>query len=311
MKVRGAPLIGATAAFGMYLALKETNSVEKIYEAALKIKKTRPTAVNLFWAVDKMLSKIDMKHSLNKNKEILLFEAKKICEEDIEKCKKIGQNGLDLIKEIAKNKSQVNILTHCNAGWLATVDWGTATAPIYYARDNNINVHVWVDETRPRNQGSALTSYELNNERINNTIITDNSAGLLMQRGKIDICLVGADRVTSNGHVANKIGTFLKAVIAKEFNIPFYVAIPTNTIDWRISDYNDIQVEERNTNELTTLRGLDENNKLKTINIYPKDSKVYNPAFDITPNKFVDALITEKGIVRPRQDEMTKLKNDN
>ncbi len=309
MKVRGAPLIGATAAFGMYLALKETNSVKKIYEAANKIKKTRPTAVNLFWAVDKMLSKIDMNNSLNKNKEILLSEAKKICEEDIDKCKKIGQNGLNLIKKIARKKSEVNILTHCNAGWLATVDWGTATAPIYYARDNNINIHVWVDETRPRNQGSSLTSYELNNEGINNTIITDNTAGLLMQRGKIDLCLVGADRVTSNGHVANKIGTFLKAVIAKEFNIPFYVAIPTNTIDWEITDYNDILVEERDSNELSTLEGLDENNKLKTISIYPKESKVYNPAFDITPNKFVDALITEKGIVRARKDELIKLKD--
>ena len=244
--------------------------------------------------------------------ELLNRKAKKVINLDIleKHIKDVEFYNCDVGKEkIARKKSEVNILTHCNAGWLATVDWGTATAPIYYARDNNINIHVWVDETRPRNQGSSLTSYELNNERINNTIITDNTAGLLMQRGKIDLCSVGADRVTSNGHVANKIGTFLKAVIAKEFNIPFYVAIPTNTIDWEITDYNDILVEERDSNELSTLEGLDENNKLKTISIYPKESKVYNPAFDITPNKFVDALITEKGIVRARKDEIIKLKD--
>ena len=310
MKVRGAPLIGATAAFGIYLACKEDNSIERINEAAIKIKKTRPTAVNLFWAVDRMVSKLNSNKTIKYNKDVLLEEAKKICKEDIEKCKKIGQNGLSLIKKVASKKSEVNILTHCNAGWLATVDWGTATAPIYYARDNNINVHVWVDETRPRNQGAALTSYELNNEGIKNTIITDNSAGLLMQRGKIDLCIVGADRVTKNGHVANKIGTFLKAVIAKEFNVPFYVAIPTNTIDWKISDYKDIIIEERDPYELSKLKGLDENNNLKTINIYPKGSKIYNPSFDITPNKFVDAFITEKGIVKASSDEIMKLNNE-
>ena len=310
MKVRGAPLIGATAAYGVYLAFKEYNCKKTINEATKKIKNTRPTAVNLFWAVDRMMSKIDFNYPKNKIEENLLKEANNICEEDINKCKKIGEFGLEIIKNIKKSKNKINILTHCNAGWLATIDWGTATAPIYYARNNNIDVHVWVDETRPRNQGSSLTSYELNNEGIENTIITDNSAGLLMQKGEIDICIVGADRVTSTGHVANKIGTFLKAVIAKEFNIPFYVAIPTNTIDWEIKHYEDIIIEERDGKELREIKGLDENNILRLVDIYPKNSKVYNPAFDITPNKFVKAFITNKGIIKASADEIIKIKND-
>ena len=308
MKVRGAPLIGATAAYGVYLAFKEFNNKKTINEAAIKIKNTRPTAVNLFWAVDRMMAKIDFNYTKNQIEETLLKEANRICEEDINKCKKIGEFGLDIIKKINKNK--INILTHCNAGWLATIDWGTATAPIYYARNNNINIHVWVDETRPRNQGASLTSYELNNEGIDNTIITDNSAGLLMQKGEIDLCLVGADRVTSTGHVANKIGTFLKAVIAKEFNIPFYVAIPTNTIDWKTKNYEDIIIEERDGKELRKIKGLDNNNILRTVDIYPKNSKVFNPAFDITPNKFVEALITNEGIVQANADAIMEIKND-
>ena len=310
MKVRGAPLIGATAAYGVYLAFKEYNCQKTINEAVKKIKNTRPTAVNLFWAVDRMMSKIDFNYPKNKIEESLLKEANNICEEDINKCKKIGEFGLEIIKNIKKCKNKINILTHCNAGWLATIDWGTATAPIYYARNNNIDLHVWVDETRPRNQGSSLTSYELNNEGIENTIITDNSAGLLMQKGEIDLCIVGADRVTSTGHVANKIGTFLKAVIAKEFNIPFYVAIPTNTIDWKIKQYEDIIIEERDGKELRKIKGLDENNILRLVDIYPKNSKVYNPAFDITPNKFVKAFITNKGIIKASADEIIKIKND-
>ncbi len=310
MKVRGAPLIGATAAYGVYLAFKEFNNILSIKEAAKKIKSTRPTAVNLFWAVDRMMAKIDFNFSKNQIEETLLKEANSICEEDINSCKKIGEFGLDIIKGINNNKKKINILTHCNAGWLATIDWGTATAPIYYARNNNIDIHVWVDETRPRNQGASLTSYELNNEGIDNTIITDNTAGLLMQKGEIDICIVGADRVTSTGHVANKIGTFLKAVIAKEFNIPFYVAIPTTTIDWKTKNYEDIIIEERDGKELREVKGLDSNNILRTVDIYPKNSKVFNPAFDITPNKFVEALITNKGIIQPNAMEIIKIKND-
>ncbi|MBF96810.1 MAG: Methylthioribose-1-phosphate isomerase [Alphaproteobacteria bacterium MarineAlpha9_Bin4] len=311
MQVRGAPLIGATAAFGIYLAYRELKDKTKIAEAAAKIKNTRPTAVNLFWAVDKMMGKIN--HSIDKNimQKTLLEEAEKICESDVDACKKIGINGFELIKKIHDNKKNtVNILTHCNAGWLATIDWGTATAPIYLAKKNNIDIHVWVDETRPRNQGASLTSYELNHEQVDNTIITDNSAGLLMQRNQIDLCIVGADRVTYTGHVANKIGTFLKAVIAKEFRIPFYVAIPISTIDWNTRNYNDIAIEERSDNELRKITGLDNENRIKTLDIYPKNSKVYNPAFDITPKEFVQSLITNKGIIKPNEDDIAKLKDD-
>ena len=243
MQVRGAPLIGATAAYGIYLAYRELKNKNQIKEQASKIMDTRPTAYNLFWAVNKMLSKIDDTKNELEIEKTLLNEAEEICENDVEQCKKIGIHGLDIIKKSMK-KGSVNILTHCNAGWLATIDWGTATAPIYYAK-NDLNVHVWVDETRPRNQGAYLTSYELNNEGVKNTIITDNTAGLLMQRGQIDLCIVGADRVTKTGYVANKIGTFIKAVLAKEFNVPFYVAIPTNTIDWNTEKYEDIIIEER------------------------------------------------------------------
>ncbi len=311
MKVRGAPLIGATAAYGIFLAYRELKNKSKIIDEAYKIKETRPTAINLFWAVDKMLSKIDCNVNIAKTEKILFEEAKKICENDINSCKKIGLNGLKIIKKFHKNKKEkVNILTHCNAGWLATIDWGTATAPVYYAKKNNINVHVWVDETRPRNQGASLTSYELNNEDVENTIISDNTAGLLMQRGKIDLCIVGADRVTSNGHVANKIGTFMKAVMAREFNIPFYVAIPTSTIDWKIKKYQDIVIEERVGTELSEITGLDNKNKIRKIKIYPSKSKVYNPAFDITPSRFISAFITDKGIIKANYKEIARLKDE-
>ena len=310
MQVRGAPLIGATAAYGIYLAYRELKNKNKIKEQATKIMDTRPTAYNLFWAVNKMLSKIDDTKNELEIEKTLLNEAEGICENDVEQCKKIGIHGLDIIKKIHEKKGLVNILTHCNAGWLATIDWGTATAPIYFAKKNNLNVHVWVDETRPRNQGASLTSYELNNEGVKNTIITDNTAGLLMQRGLIDLCIVGADRVTNEGHVANKIGTFMKAVMAKEFDIPFYVAIPTTTIDWKTKNYKDIIIEERADTELSQITGLDEENKIRTIKIYPNDSKVYNPAFDITPNKFISSFITDKGIINANYKEIARLKDE-
>ena len=311
MKVRGAPLIGATAAFGIYLAYRELRNKEHIEEAAQKIKNTRPTAVNLFWAVNKMMNKIDKSKNKNENENILLNEAEKICKDDIDACKQIGKNGYELIKKVSDGKKDtVNILTHCNAGWLATIDWGTATAPIYLAKRNNIDIHIWVDETRPRNQGASLTSYELNNEGIKNTIIVDNAAGLLMQRKQIDLCIVGADRVTTAGHVANKVGTFLKAVIAKEFNIPFYVAIPFNTIDWNAVNYESIKIEERDGEELRKVKGIDDKGNIKTVLIYPNDSIVYNPSFDITPNKFINAFITNKGIIKPNKRDILKMKND-
>ena len=310
MEVRGAPLIGATAAYGLVLSIIEKNDLSFLKKSSEELIASRPTAINLKWAVDRMMKKLN---GINEKDilKIALDEAKDIKEEDEGFCKNIGLNGLKIIEEISnKKKDTVNILTHCNAGWLATIDWGTATSPIYHAHKKGIKVHVWVDETRPRNQGASLTSYELNNEGIDNTIITDNTAGLLMQRGEIDLCIVGADRVISTGHVANKVGTFLKAVIAKEFNIPFYVAIPTNTIDWRTKNYEDIIIEERDGKELRLVKGLDKNNIIRSVDIYPKSSKVFNPAFDITPNKYVEALITNKGIIQANESTMIKIKND-
>jgi S-methyl-5-thioribose-1-phosphate isomerase len=229
--------------------------------------------------------------------EIALNEAKEICEEDVKFCKKIGLNGLKIIEETYnKKKDTVNILTHCNAGWLATINWGTATSPIYHAHKKGIPVHVWVDETRPRNQGANLTSYELNEEKIPNTIIADNTGGILMQRGEVDMCIVGTDRTLSNGDVCNKIGTYLKALAAYDNNIPFYVALPSSTIDWDIKDTKNIPIEERNSDELSHVEGIDENNEIKKVLIYPNKSKVLNLAFDVTPAKYVTGLITEKGI---------------
>lgn len=296
MQVRGAPLIGATAAYGMYFASLLNNDFSFLIQKGNELKLTRPTAVNLAWAVERILQTI--KNAKNNFSETILKECEKICLEDISNCERIGSYGLTIIKKIQQEKKlqTVNILTHCNAGWLATIDWGTATAPIYKAFQNNINVHVWVDETRPRNQGSSLTSYELNHEKIPNTIIADNTGGLLMQKGKIDLCIVGTDRVSANGDVANKIGTYLKALAAYDNNIPFYVALPSSTIDWKLNNGQDIPIEERGSEELYTVSGLDQNNTLRKINIYPKESKSLNLAFDITPAKYITGFITEKGI---------------
>ena len=296
MEVRGAPLIGATAAYGLVLSLIEKNDLSFLKKSSEDLISSRPTAINLKWAVDRMMKKL-----LGVNdKDILkiaLDEAKSIVEEDINYCKSIGLNGLKVIKEIAdKKKDTVNILTHCNAGWLATIDWGTATSPIYHAHQNGIKVHVWVDETRPRNQGANLTSYELNEEKISNTVITDNAGGILMQRGQVDMCIVGTDRTLSNGDVCNKVGTYLKALAAKDNNVPFYVALPSSTIDWEIKNHKKIPIEERNPEELSHIEGVDENNNIKKIRIYPQKSRSLNLAFDITPAKLITGLITEKGI---------------
>ena len=257
---------------------------------------SRPTAINLKWAVDRMIKKLS---GVN-NKDILqlaLDEAKDIIEEDVSYCKNIGLNGLKIIEEISnKKRDVVNILTHCNAGWLATIDWGTATSPIYHAHQKGVKVHVWVDETRPRNQGANLTSYELNEEGIPNTVITDNAGGILMQRGQVDMCIVGTDRTLSNGDVCNKIGTYLKALAAKDNNVPFYVALPSSTIDWNIKDHKQIPIEERNSEELSHVEGIDKNNQVTKVRIYPQKSKSMNLAFDVTPAKYVTGLITEKGI---------------
>ena len=296
MEVRGAPLIGGTAAYGMVLAVKENNESNFIKKSSEDLIKSRPTAINLKWAVDRMMRKIS---GIN-NKEIfdiVLKEAKEICDEDEKFCKNIGLNGLKIIEDIFnKKKNTVNILTHCNAGWLATINWGTATSPIYHAHKKGIPIHVWVDETRPRNQGANLTSYELNEEEIPNTIIADNTGGILMQRGEVDICIVGTDRTLANGDVCNKIGTYLKALAAYDNHVPFYVALPSSTIDWDIGNAKDIPIEERDSEELSHIEGIDENNKVKKILIYPKKSKAMNLAFDVTPAKYITGLITEKGV---------------
>ena len=307
MEVRGAPLIGATAAYGLVLAIIENNDQSFLKKSSEDLINSRPTAINLKWAVDRMMKKLSGVNS-DQILTIALNEAKEICEEDIKFCENIGLNGLKIIEEIYnKKKDTVNVLTHCNAGWLATINWGTATSPIYHAHRKGIPVHVWVDETRPRNQGANLTSYELNEEEVPNTIIADNTGGILMQRGEVDMCIVGTDRTLSTGDVANKIGTYLKALAAKDNNVPFYVALPSSTIDWDIKDFKDIPIEERNSEELSHAEGLDENNDIKKILIYPKKSKSMNLAFDITPAKYVTGLITEKGICEASTDGLKKL----
>jgi len=307
MEVRGAPLIGATAAYGLALSIIEKNDLSFLKKSSEELIASRPTAINLKWAVDRMMRKLS---GVN-NKDILkiaLDEAKAITEEDEKFCKNIGLNGLKLIEDIAnKKKDTVNILTHCNAGWLATIDWGTATSPIYHAYQKGIKVHVWVDETRPRNQGANLTSYELNEEGISNTVITDNAGGILMQRGQVDMCIVGTDRTLSNGDVCNKIGTYLKALSAKDNNVPFYVALPSSTIDWSIKDHKQIPIEERNSDELSHVEGIDENNEIKKVRIYPQKSKSLNLAFDVTPAKLVTGLITEKGICEASENGLKGL----
>jgi len=307
MEVRGAPLIGGTAAYGMALTVQENNDPEFIKKSSEDLIRSRPTAINLKWAVDRMMKKLS---GINSDQilDIALNEAKEICDEDEKFCEKIGLNGLKIIEEIYnKKKDTVNILTHCNAGWLATINWGTATSPIYHAHQKGIPVHVWVDETRPRNQGANLTSYELNEENIPNTIIADNTGGILMQRGDVDMCIVGTDRTLSNGDVCNKIGTYLKALAAHDNNVPFYVALPSSTIDWEIKEGKDIPIEERNSEELSHIEGMDENNKIKKVLIYPKKSKVMNLAFDVTPAKYVTGLITEKGICEASSDALKKM----
>ena len=307
MEVRGAPLIGATAAYGLVLAIIENNDQSFLKKSAENLINSRPTAINLKWAVDRMMNKLS---GVNSDEILALAksEAKEICEEDIKFCENIGLNGLKIIEEIYnKKKETVNILTHCNAGWLATINWGTATSPIYHAHKKGIPIHIWADETRPRNQGANLTSYELSEEGINNTIIADNTGGILMQRGEVDMCIVGTDRTLANGDVCNKVGTYLKALAAYDNNIPFYVALPSSTIDWNIKDHRDIPIEERNSEELSHIEGFDEKGNILKIQIYPKKSKAMNLAFDVTPAKYITGLITERGICEASKEGLKKL----
>ncbi len=309
MLVRGAPLIGATAAYGMALAMRNNTSDENLQSSHDDLLASRPTAVNLRWALDDMkniLSPLDPGSRLK----AAFARAAEICDEDVAQCSAIGDHGLELIREIYEKCGRsrpVNILTHCNAGWLATVDWGTATAPIYKAHEAGIPVHVWVDETRPRNQGASLTAWELNENGIPHTVIVDNAGGHLMQKGQVDMCIVGTDRTTRTGDVCNKIGTYLKALAASDNSIPFYVALPGTTIDWSIRDGRDIPIEERSQSEVTHMTGLDNSGDLQTVRIVSSGSAVLNPAFDVTPAKYVTALITERGIAAPREDALAKL----
>jgi methylthioribose-1-phosphate isomerase len=309
MQVRGAPLIGVTAAFGMYLAALENSSIQFLNEAADFLIKSRPTAVNLSWAVKKI--KLEISNIDQQNRAEHIFNiAKQIREEDINACSKIGDYGLELIKSVYNKKnSTVNILTHCNAGWLAAVDWGTALAPIFKAKKNNIPIHVWVDETRPRNQGFNLTAWELINENIDCSLIVDNVGGHLMQHNQVDMCIVGTDRTTLSGDVCNKIGTYLKALAAYDNNIPFYVSAPISSIDFNIRDgVSEIPIEKRDPAEVSSIWGIDKNKNMQTVSIVPKKSKSVNYAFDVTPSKYISKLITEKGIVDANEISIKGLK---
>ena len=299
MQVRGAPLIGATAAFGLALVLGANADMKQATDAAQQLLATRPTAVNLRWAVDRMLRVIDQAPP-SQRAAIAINEAEKIRREDIATCEAIGDHGVALLRDIQNTKNStdktLNILTHCNAGWLATVDWGTALAPIYKAHQAGLSLHVWVDETRPRNQGASLTAWELQQQGIAHTVIADNTGGHLMQHGQVDICLVGSDRTTAGGDVCNKIGTYLKALAAADNNIPFYVALPGSTIDWRIEDgIKHIPIEHRDSREKTHIRGLDSQGHIRELQLVA-DSPAANYAFDVTPARLVNGLITEFGV---------------
>jgi methylthioribose-1-phosphate isomerase len=310
MLVRGAPLIGATAAWGIYLAsLRAGNQQEIMSEALCKLGESRPTAVNLRWAIERMKGAMHRSAQSEDLAQILRSEAQAICDEDIEISRGIGQHGLRLLEEIAARKSgsPVNILTHCNAGSLATINWGTATAPIYFAHRNGIPVHVWVDETRPRNQGSQLTAWELAQNDVPHTLIVDNAGGHLMQHGKVDICITGTDRTTRTGDVANKIGTYLKALAAADNNVPFYVALPSTTIDWTIDDgLADIPIEERDPNEVSHVHGM-LGDKPVDVRTVAAGTNVSNFAFDVTPARLVTGLITELGICEASADGLAGL----
>ncbi|HEU5018139.1 MAG TPA: S-methyl-5-thioribose-1-phosphate isomerase [Pseudolabrys sp.] len=299
MQVRGAPLIGATAAYGVWLALQEDASDEGLDRAYATLLATRPTAINLKWALDEMMAAV---RNRLRGERIAwaLRRAGEIAEEDIAINQAIGRNGLALIEEVAARKSGgcVNVLTHCNAGWLATVDWGTATAPIYMAHDRGIAVHVFADETRPRNQGALLTAWELNHHGVPHTVIPDNTGGHLMQHGLVDLVIVGTDRVTAEGDVCNKIGTYLKALAARDNGVPFYVALPSPTIDFRVSDgVREIPIEQRGAEEVAMMSGKTRDGRIETVRIVPDGSPVANYAFDVTPARLVTGLITERGVL--------------
>jgi len=308
MVVRGAPLIGATAAYGVALAMRADPSDRGLGEAVQTLGATRPTAVNLHWALDRMEGRLRAR-APGERAAFAFAEAGRIAEEDVECCRAIGEHGAAIIGEVGERKAgPVNILTHCNAGWLATIDWGTALAPIYVAHEAGIPLHVWVDETRPRNQGAALTAFELAGHGVPHTVIADNAGGHLMQHGEVDLCIVGSDRTTATGDVGNKIGTYLKALAAKDNGVPFYVALPFSTIDWSLKDgVAEIPIEERSTRELTHMRGRTAAGEFETVEIVAPGSPAANPAFDVTPARLVTGLITERGVAEASREGLLAL----
>ena len=296
MVVRGAPLIGAAAAYGMALAMDEDPSDTMLARAYSELLASRPTAVNLRWALDDLRALLAPLPPA-KRREAAYKRAAEICDEDAEICRRIGENGLALIRKLKPKRDRINALTHCNAGWLATVDWGTALSPIYQAHNAGIPIHVWVDETRPRNQGASLTAWELGKHGVPHTVIADNAGGHLMQHGEVDFCIVGSDRTTRSGDVCNKIGTYLKALAAHDNGVPFYVGLPYPTIDWTISDgMAEIPIEERSAREVSHMTGRTGTGEIATVQILPDGSAAANPGFDVTPARLVTGLITERGV---------------
>jgi len=295
MVVRGAPLIGATAAYGMALAARSNPADSHLAEAARTLQATRPTAINLAWALTRMRNVLA--EAPPRERAAAAFrEAAAICDADVEQCRAIGRHGLEIMRGLAKAAGgRLNILTHCNAGWLACVDWGTALSPVYMAHDAGIPVHVWVDETRPRNQGAALTAFELGAHGVPHTVVADNLGGHLMQRGQVDMVIVGSDRTTASGDVCNKVGTYLKALAARDNGVPFYAALPASTIDWSLDAGAAIPIEERSPEEVTHITGRSSSGRMETVRLVPEKSAALNLAFDVTPARLVSGLITERG----------------
>ena len=306
MIVRGAPLIGATAAYGIGLAMASDPSDAMLAHAYGTLLESRPTAVNLRWALDDLHALLSPL-PLAQRREAAYRRAAEICDEDAEICRRIGENGFGLIRRLKPRGERLNALTHCNAGWLATVDWGTALAPIYMAHNAGVPIHVWVDETRPRNQGASLTAWELGKHGVPHTVIADNAGGHLMQRGQVDFCITGTDRTTRGGDVCNKIGTYLKALAAHDNGVPFYVGLPYPSIDWTIEHGRDIPIEERHAAEVSRIAGRTTNGEVVTVDVLPEGSPAANPAFDVTPARLVTALITERGVCAASEPALLSL----
>lgn len=302
MQVRGAPLIGVTAAFGIALAMQSSASDSDLNTTVRQLISTRPTAVNLAWAVHRMQDALLLLPEIQRAEAAWLL-AQAMADQDVQQNLAIGMHGKAIIaqKATVDSKQAVNILTHCNAGWLATVDGGTALAPVYAAHDAGIKVHVWVDETRPRNQGASLTAWELAQHGVPHTVITDNAGGYLMQNGQVDMVIVGADRVSRNGDVCNKIGTYLKALAAYDNKIPFYAAVPTPTIDWQLIHSSEIEIEIRDADEVAYMQGITQTGALQSVRVIPFESTALNPAFDVTPAKLITGILTEHGVFTPEQ----------